>query len=496
MEARDILMESMGGSISDKAAVKVLVEKWAEFLEGMPNRSKEDQHKLGVMALVYENQANWLSSMTEETRTANVGSFTKYIFPTLRRVVPNLIANEIVSVQPLTAPTGAVFYLDYVYDTNKGATIKGNVFPRDFDRDFSSENINGEILVTGDGLNYGGGGTALSAGLSYSPVRPLNAAQGFSVIVREINVTTGATVQEATDNGSGGFTGNVTAGTINYSNGQIAAFKFTAPPAASNPVKVFYSYDSELSPKIGAMKLDVKQAPVQVTTRKLKTTWSAEAAEDLRAFHGADAEAELVSVAAQDIALEMDREVINDLYAASTGTTATWDRVPPAGIAEHDHFRSLLTPISSVSAQIHRKTLRAPANFIVTSPDVSALLQQLTTHTDFRPAFVSGDPQNNGMDLPRPLTSHGQYGVYKVGTLQNKWTLYEDPFFARDRMLIGLKGSSYLDAGYAWCPYVALQVTPTFLDPSDMSYRKGLRTRYARKVLRPDYYAQLRVLNL
>jgi hypothetical protein len=197
------------------------------------------------------------------------------------------------------------------------------------------------------------------------------------------------------------------------------------------------------------------------------------------------------------MALEIDREIIMELFQNSTTTTSTFDRAVPAGISEVDHLRAIITQIATVSNLIHRRTLRAPANFIVTSPEISALLAQLTTHGDFRPLWISGGDSPYGpVDMPRPLTQHGQYGIYKVGTLMNKWVVYEDPFFARDQMLIGLKGSSFLDAGYVWAPYIPLQVTPTFLDPSDFSFRKGMRTRYAKKLLRPEYYGQLRVLNL
>lgn len=490
------MSEGRGGTIADDAYVSALVRKWEQFLEGVPARTKQERHTRGVLAMLYENEMTHLRHMTEETRAINTGSFTKFIFPLLRRVFPNLISNDLVSVQPMTAPIGAVFFLDYLYATSKGATQAGNVFPEQFDKDYTSENINGEILATGNGADFGGVGTPLSSGLAFSPVRPLSTTSGYRVVIREIHATTGATVQEAIDNGAGGFTGNVTAGTINYSNGQVSGFLFTAAPANNNKIQAFYSYDGELNPKIPSVKLDVKKAPIEAVARRMKAMWSSEAAEDLRAFHGVEAETELVSVTSQEMAMEIDREIIGDLFAASTGTTGTWDRVPPAGVAEHDHLRAMLTPISQVASAIHRKTLRAPANFIVTSPDVSALLQQLTTHTDFRPAFVSGDPNAAPMDLPRTLATHGQFGIYKVGTLQNKLVVYEDPFFTRDMMLIGLKGQSYLDAGYVWAPYIPLQVTPTFLDPNDMSFRKGLRTRYGKKLVRNSYYGQLRVLNL
>jgi hypothetical protein len=498
VEARNQVMLTEGRrSIADKSYVGALVNKWRDLLEGLPDRTEHDRYVLGCTALLFENESQWLQNLTEETRTANVGSFTKFIFPVLRRVFPNLIANEIVSVQPMTAPVGAVFYLDYIYGTTKGQTNQGGVFPRDFDKDYSSEFINGEPLATGDGINFGGAGNALTSTFGFNPVRPLDTSRGFSVVIKEISTATGADVQVATDNGSGGFTGATTSGVINYSNGAITNFKFTNPAAVGNQIKALYFYDGELNTKIPQINLDVKKSPVEAIPRRLKALWSAEAAEDLRAFHGLDAETEMVSAIAQEIALEIDREIITDLFQSATGTTATFDRVPPAGIPELDHLRSIMTQMSTVSNLIHKKTLRAPANFIVTSPEVSALLSQLTTHGDFRPIYVSsGDSPYGPADMPRPLTQHGQFGIYKVGTLQNKWLIYEDPFFARDQMLIGLKGASFLDAGYVWAPYVPLQVTPTFLDPNDFSFRKGLRTRYAKKLLRPEFYGQIRVLNI
>jgi hypothetical protein len=498
VEARKMVNEDSRGTIEDKTLVGALVRKWEPMLEGIANRTTQDKYTVGVTAMLMENQSQYLQNLNEETKTVNVGSFTKFIFPVLRRVFPNLIANEIVSVQPMTAPVGAVFFLDYVYGTNKGGTNAGNVFPRDFDRDYSGEFINGEQLATGDGAAFSGGGAFLNVTTGFNPVRPLDTSRGFSLIVREVNKTTGATVQQAVDNGTGGFTG-AASGTVNYSSGAIDGFKFNAIPAVGNPIKAFYFYDGEMSNKVPQIQLDVKKAAVEATPRRLKALWSSEAAEDLRAFHGLDAETEIVSAVAQEIALEIDREIIQSLFAASTGTTATFDRIPPAGIAEMDHLRSMITQISTVSNLIHKKTLRAPANFIVTSPEVSALFAQLTTHGDFRASFQSsGEMYGGSMDMPRQNAGvpQGQFGIYKVGTLMNKWQVYEDPFFSRDQMLIGLKGSSYLDAGYVWAPYIPLQVTPTFLDPADFSFRKGLRTRYATKLLRSEYYGQVRVTNL
>lgn len=498
MNRRHLLSEDGKLTVEAKSYVGQLVHKFGPLLEGVPNRTDYDRYHLGAWAVLMENQAQFLRALDEETRTLNVGAFTKYIFPVLRRVFPNLITPELISVQPMTAPIGAVFYLDYVYGTNKAPTTQGEIFPKDFNPDYSSEYVNGEILGTGDGAKYGAGGTVLTATLGFNPVRPLDATRGYSLVVRELHVTTGAVVQEAIDDGTGGFTGAVQAGsTINYSNGAITNFKFTLAVGALNPVKAYYYYDGELSNLVPQVGLDIKKATVEAIPHRLKALWSPEAAEDMRALHGVDAETEMVAAVAQEIGLEIDRRIISALFQSSTGTTATFDRVPPAAINELDHLRALITQISTVSNLIHKKTLRAPANWIVTSCEVSALLTQLTTHGDFRPLWVSqGESPYGPVDQPRPMTQHGQFSIYKTGTLMNKWMVYEDPFFTRDQMMIGLKGATYLDSGAVWAPYVPLQVTPSFLDPDSGTYKKGFRTRYAFKILRSEFYGSLRVLNL
>lgn len=487
MEARQLMLSESRRSIADKGFIQALIGKWGELLEGIDN-----PYTRGVTAMLMENESQWLQGLEEETKTINVGSFTKFIFPVLRRVFPNLIANEIVSVQPMTAPVGAVFFFDYKYGSNKGATQAGAIFPRDFDRDYSSEFVRDEQLATGDGVNFGGGGAAMASVLAWTPVRPLNASLGFSLSIIELD-STGTAVQTAVDDGAGGFTGDVAAGAVNYGSGAVTAFKFTAAAASGNRIVARYFYDGELNTKIPQVNLDITKQPIEAIPRRLKALWSSEAAEDLRAFHGLDAETELVSGIAQEIALEIDREIINDLFVTSaSGRTDTFSLTPPAGISEIDHLRSMITTISKISNLIHKDTLRAPANFLVTSPEISARIAQLTTHGDFRPLWVSGGASPYGpADMPRPLTQHGQFGIYKVGTLMNKWVVYEDPFFESDKMLVGLKGASFLDAGFVWAPYIPLQVTPTFLDPADFSFRKGLRTRYGKKVLRSEYYGRV-----
>lgn len=507
MEAQKLANLGAQKSILNEAYTSALTNKWGELLEGLPSKSRQDRYMRHVMAMLFENTARNGSvernakGLLESTLSGDIAGYDKVIFPLLRLVFPNLIAPEIVSVQPMNGPTGRVFYMDYTKGTTKAPSVSGQTFPSSstFDDDYTSEFINGELVGTGDGAKWGGMGTALAHTLGFKPVRPLDSDSPYDVQVdiKELNATTGAEVQVAVDDGAGGFTGDTTAGAINYTTGAITAFLFTNPPATGNPVKVFYWYNGELNSQIPEMQLDVTSSPVEAKARRLKAVWSPEAAEDLAAQHGADAEAEIVAAAAQEISLEIDREIIQTLYANSTGSSASFNRTVPSGITELDHLRSIVTQISSVSSQIHKKTLRAPANFIVTSSEVSALLEQLTTHGDFRQIWSADQSTPYGsVESIKSLGRPGQFGIYKAGTLQNKWTVFVDPLFQRDRMLIGLNGDGYLNAGFVYAPYIPLQVTVTLMNPDDISLKKALRTRYATKMLRSNFYGQLIINNL
>jgi hypothetical protein len=452
------------------------------------------------MALLFENQfEDMRRQLNEDTLAVNAGQYTKYIFPVLRRVFPNLIANEIVSVQPMTAPVGAVFFFEYKHGKSKGTTVAGSNLIQNFDRDYSSETISNEQVAVPDGAAFGGVGTPLSVILQYSPVRPLDADLGFSLILEDVDAD-GTVIQTATDNGSGGFTGDTSAGSVNYATGQVTGFLFTAAPTAGagRVIRASYQYDSEANRQVPDVFIDISFQTIQATTRKLKARWSAEAADDLRAFHGIDSETESVAGISQEIGLELDRDILNQLFAASAGITSTFDFTVPAGITEVDHIRAVLTRMSNVAFQIHKQTLRAPANWFVTSPEVSAKLVQLQSHGDHRATWVSnpGGTQGpyDGTVVPPsygPISSH--QGIIKMGMLANKWWGYQDPFFTFNQIMMGLRGQSYLDAGFVFAPYVPLQMTPTFLDPDDQTYRKGMRTRYATKRLRDEWYGRVTI---
>jgi hypothetical protein len=495
MEARNMQLTEAGArSIRDDSYTGQLVEKWDRFLKGV----SEDYTKK-CMAMLMENQfLDMRRQLAEDTLSTNAGVYTKYIFPVLRRVFPNLIANEIVSVQPMTAPVGAVFFFEYKHGRSKGQTTAGTNLIQNFDDQYSSEKIEDEQLATitaaQEWSSVGGSGSAI---LQYNPVRPLDATVGYSVTVEEYNTTTAAVVQSHADDGAGGFTG-ATSGAINYATGQVTNFQFGVATTNGNIVRCTYWYDMEGNRNIPDVYIDISFETIRAQTRKLKARWSSEAADDLRAFHGVDAETELVSGISQEVALEIDRDILGQLFTASAGITQTFDFTVPAGITEIDHIRAIMTRMSAVSYQIHKQTLRAPANWYVTSPEISAKLVQLQTHGDQRAAWVSqtGNTQGpfDGIAVPPsygPMTSH--QGILKMGALSNKWMGYQDPFFQWNQLMLGLRGRSYLDAGFVFSPYVPLQMTPTFLDPEDQSYRKGMRTRYATKRLRDEWFGRVTV---
>jgi hypothetical protein len=439
------------------------------------------------MAVLYENQSQYLQGLTEETRTTNVGSFLKYVFPVLRRVWPSLIANEIVSIQPMTAPIGGIFYYDLKYGTTKGSVTAGQTLIKDFNRYYSSEKIDAEVLGVG-------AGTSFSSTLDFTPIRT------STVIVMGYKGTDGSLVS-GSDNGSGTISGTGVSGTVDYDTGAISV-DFTTSVSAGTNVTATYEYNSECNSNIAQINMDIQLLEIRATTRKLKAKWCSEAADDLKAFHGIDAEAEIVAGIAAEIALELDREIIEDLRVGATGYSGSFAASPvPAYHTQIDHYRNILTEITKMSNKIHKASLRGPANFLVTSPEVSSIIEQLETHGDFRPIYAAASS-----DTRAPAEQPHTFGVQKIGTLSSKYICYKDPFFpvssnvgsgnGSGQILGGYKGSTFIDAGYVWAPYIPLQSSATFLNPEDFTFVKGMRTRYAKKLVRSEFYGIVNVTGL
>jgi hypothetical protein len=441
-------------------------------------------------------------------------------------VFPNLIANQIASVQPMTAPVGAVFNYDYKYEGRKGAKVPqggiadnpwnmgydgavaaGDAMIKNFAGNYSSEYVDYDVLCT----DTGSGTTTLTqSGTNcrvpgWKPIRtPGTSGQRtfFVKLYYRHTADTGYEDKIATLDPTG-LTSNLvdqyghTVGTFVTTTGA-----WTLTPVAqaggalaftNNTViyaKYFVNFElvgSTAGAAIGGVSLDIAMSTVTAETRALKATWSAEAMDDLRSLHGIDAEAELVAGISNEIALEIDRQIIGEMMASAVhASTYTYSSTCPGEI---ESIRELLTHIDAVSAQIHTSTLRAPGNFLVMSPRVAALLSQLTSHADFSSGASQVTPPTYG-----PLTS--DFGIQMIGTLMRKYTVYQDPFMTTNQVLVGLRGSSFLDAGFAFAPYVPLQVTPTWQDPETFRFKKGMRSRYATKMLRPEYYGIVTVAGL
>ena len=288
---------------------------------------------------------------------------------------------------------------------------------------------------------------------------------------------------------------------VTIANGLTAEFPIRDTIAASNAIgSVVGGAEWGLEGEEQIPEIDIKVDSIAVTaqTKKLKAKWTPELGQDLNAYHNLDAEVELTSILSEQIALEIDREILADLVNGATAGTRYWSRAPGlfvdvngnevgASSAAPDFtgtvsewYETLVETINDVSAAIHRKTLRGGANFIVCGPEIANILEFTA---GFR-ASVTHDDET------------GSVGAVQVGSLSKKFDVIVDPYFLRNVILVGRRGSSFLESGYVYAPYVPLQTTPTIFGPEDFVPRKGVMTRYAKKMVRPDMYGLVVVRGL
>tara|TARA_R110002012_G_scaffold62266_4_gene163814 strand:- start:42921 stop:44759 length:1839 start_codon:yes stop_codon:yes gene_type:complete len=242
--------------------------------------------------------------------------------------------------------------------------------------------------------------------------------------------------------------------------------------------------DLEFEDELGEVSFDLDSVTVSVTERKLRATWSPELAQDVSAFHNIDAEAELTALLSEEVAAEIDREILKDLRAAASWTLR-WDyngwkrfQAGQAPYTQKDWNQTLITAINQISAQIHKSTLRGGANWIVCSSEASAIFDDLEY---FHASNAAPDQDQYNM------------GIEKIGTLSGRYTVYRDPYFPANKVLIGHKGTSLLDTGYIYAPYVPLQLTPTMYNPFNFAPIKGIMTRYAKKVVNNRFYGAITI---
>jgi len=536
-----------------------LLTKWEKtgLLEGI-----SDDRKRAGMAVLLENQAKELLREASVMSGGDVEGFASVAFPIVRRVFAQLIANDLVSVQPMSLPSGLIFFLDFKYTNTKLGTTAGE--------SPYAQGIVGKQVTGGVNLGQTGGVEkgfySMNNGYS-SPTASVSVASVASVVTAsQISALTEADKgyirwdQDLLDNPThyvAVYDVTLTAGNWSRFNKQdFVAWKFVDAASSSAPVRrltdatsaaytarvVFYKATSfstlaagdltvqaptvdqfQTSPSgvdaLGAIagandaqgwglentsaipEIDIKVDSISVTaiTKKLKAKWSPELGQDLNAYHNLDAEVELTSILSEHVALEIDREIMEDLIKGATAGTFYWSRSPGLFVNKTTGleigaqakapdftgtvsmwYETLIETINDVSAQIHRKTLRGGANFLVCGPEVANILE-----------FTSGF---------RAKVSHedekGEVGAVNVGSISKKWDIYVAADFLRNVILVGRKGSSFLESGYVYAPYVPLQVTPTIFGQDDFVPRKGVMTRYAKKMVRPDMYGLVVVRGL
>lgn len=463
-----------------------LEKKWTStgLLEGI-----DDRFTRSTTSVLLENQRLFNEVSTD---TGDIAQFKRISIPLVRRIYPQLIANKIVSVQPLLGPTGLVYYLRFRYSSNKGS-IRGadnNAgYPGDdvnalmqrssgdanLDIFYSSQFIQNETLSTdvGDDL------TSVFSPFEHTPIiagTVTGTVYDGSTAVATFTVNESGTF---TPTSIGSPSPSVSAGSLNTTTGELTV-TWTGSAPGSNYVIVNYEYNMECNQDLPEINLVVESEEIVAKTRKLKAAWTYEAQQDLRSQHNLDAEAELTAVLAQEINLEIDREVLTDLRN-NAGTVSAWDFNTALGDNIKEKYESLYIKIVEVSNVIHRKTLRGGANWLVTSPEVASIFETAT-------AGFAPSPSE---------TFTSSLGIQYVGSVNNKWRLYKDPLFPSGQLLMGYKGDSYMDSGYFFCPYVPLTQTPVVLDPEALCPRKGLLTRYGKKLLREGskFFARLSIAN-
>jgi hypothetical protein len=572
-----------------------LLTKWERtgLLEGLT-----DDRNRNAMARLLENQAKELLRESSSMAVGDVEGFAAVAFPIVRRVFAGLIANELVSVQPMSLPSGLIFFLDFKFSPNLDAsgTRNDGQFGQTSDRSiYGTDRVGSQItggvnLVDSAGGDLSGPRTTVGyaygspsgsakiiesvAGAHVRAVFALNSATeaqkkliqydpdllalSGSSVAHAVAVISVLKSQLTSSNGSeadfdnyGAFslhkleaiagigeTASVVrrltrdqpasettservlftiAGTAASGSGGVVVA--SAPSSGSQaatakvgssrllcrfPIRDNLTASDALGSVIGTTdwgleneasipEIDIQVDSIAVTaqTKKLKAKWTPELGQDLNAYHNLDAEVELTSILSEQIALEIDREILADLIRGATAATYYWARSPGmflnretglevgASSAAPDFtgtvsewYETLVETINDVSAQIHRKTLRGGANFIVCSPEVANILEFTA---GFRASVTADDER-------------GSVGAVKVGALSKKFDVHVDPYFPRQVVLVGRRGGSFLESGYVYAPYVPLQVTPTIFGPEDFVPRKGVMTRYAKKMVRPDMY--------
>ena len=519
------LMEGKNPQSVMLAETRQLKGKWEQtgLLEGLADR---EQSQISVLL---ENQAKQLLDEATATGTsAGNEEWSGVALPLVRRIFGEIASKEFVSVQPMNLPSGLIFYLDFKYGTAQD--VKGG--------------FNGKSLFGGTGTDLGSTDSAVN-GL-YGEGRFGYTSNQSSTDIANADLTI-ASASWADVNYDSSLSASVADGSlakisfassgltrpdldgvrsfhISASDFATADAFFPAHSKVSGANAIFFGktagllFADDLTVKyseapveanrgdfedntpgtpadigIPEVDLELKSEAIVAKTRKLKAVWTPELAQDLNAYHSIDAEAELTSMLSEYISLEIDLEIL-DMLKSNALTTEYWSVTlgeeyngsswvagsNSAAYTKNSWFQTFGAKLNKVSNKIHQLTLRGGANFVVASPDVCTILESI-------PGFaVSADKDASSFAA----------GVTTVGSLSNRYTVYKNPYMTSNEILLGFKGSNFLETGAVYAPYVPLIMTPLVYDPTNFTPRRGVMTRYAKKMVRPEFYGKIYVKDL
>jgi hypothetical protein len=514
-----------------------LAGKWAKsgLLEGISNETDKAN-----MSIMLENQAKQLvmeanTTGTGASFTAGTGEqYAAVALPLVRKVFGQIAAKEFVSVQPMSLPAGLVFYLDFQYGTTKKPFTDGDSLYGTPSENFGNQaagalygagrfgySVN-QFSASIDTVTIASGSWAttnftseLSASAARNEIKTItftsasisnnldgNAVRSFVVAsgsILESRQLPAFTSQAASGNVTFVFTGS--AAEIKDGNTYLVFYsKKTADNARGDfEDEANYSSQSGTGRAISIPEIDVqmRSETIAAKTRKLKAQWTPEFSQDLNAFHSIDAEAELTSILSEFISLEIDLEIL-DMLIENAPTTEVWSAkvgnqlnaarngfdANTSGVyyTQMSWFQTIGIKLQKVSNIIHQRTLRGGANFMVVSPTVATILESI-------PGFAA--------DTDGDVTKASYaFGVQKIGALNSRYKVYKNPYMTENTILLGFRGNQFLESGAVYAPYVPLIMTPLVYDPNTFTPRKGIMTRYAKKMVRPEFYGKVFVADL
>ena len=501
-----------------------LAKKWQQsgLLEGLAEREKVQ------MAVILENQAKQLV-MEQSSTNAGGASFSAgtgeqwagIALPLVRKVFAEISSKDFVSVQPMNLPSGLIFYLDFKYGTgvngrSVGDSMYGNVSYGD-DKMLVDEEVAGGLYGAGQfgySINQTSsvaqvtGQAANSASIAYQDGTAPSTFWVFGVNLAGKGFDAEGIRAFRLKNSAGAdITTNPELTTLSGNTVSFVVAKATQASAALTGSIAFHKQpvdnsrgDFEDNPagtiSIPELNIELKSEAIVAKTRKLKAQWTPEFAQDLSAYQSVDAEAELTSLLSEYISMEIDLEIL-DMLIKGAATTEKWSAVSNKvwngtawvtnGVSDGGFyntqgqwFQTIGTKMQKVSNKIHQKTLRGGANFLVCSPAVATILESIPGYA----ADTNGDKMEFAM------------GVQKVGSLNSRFKVYKNPYMTENVILMGYKGAQFLETGAAYAPYIPLMMTPLVYDPNTFTPRKGVMTRYAKKMIRPEFYGKIFVSDL